>query len=164
MRVPPPPRSRAKIVTVVAIVTAAVGAAWLAFSPGTPQGAVLKPDDATVVARGKSVYVAQCASCHGANLEGQPNWQQRDAQGLLPAPPHDPSGHTWHHPDEQLFLIVKHGVAKAAGLAGYRSAMPAYDGVMSDDDIVAVLSYIKAQWPAPIRARHDEINRQAHGH
>ena len=38
--------------------------------------------------------------------------------------------------------------------------MPIYGGVLSDDEIVAVLSWIKAQWPPEIRQRHDEINVQ----
>lgn len=121
----------------------------------------LKPDDAAVVARGRQVYEAQCASCHGARLEGQPNWQQRDPSGRLPAPPHDVSGHTWHHPDELLFRITKYGVAKAANLKDYDSAMPAYEGKLSDDEIVAVLSWIKSRWPAEVRRKHDELNRQA---
>jgi mono/diheme cytochrome c family protein len=94
-------------------------------------------------------------------LEGQPNWRERGPDGRLPAPPHDASGHTWHHPDELLFRITKHGVAKAANLKDYVSAMPAYDGVLSDAEIVAALSWIKAQWPADIRVRHDELNRAA---
>ena len=102
-----------------------------------------------------------CAGCHGANLEGQPNWRQRDAQGRLPAPPHDATGHTWHHPDEVLFRITKFGVAEAAKLASYESSMPAYEGVLSDAEIVAALSWIKAQWPDNIRAKHDEINRRS---
>ena len=50
----------------------------------------LMPDDATVVAQGQKIYAAECAACHGANLEGQPNWQQRLANGRLPAPPAGP--------------------------------------------------------------------------
>ena len=121
----------------------------------------LRPDDAAVTALGQQVYTAQCAACHGARLEGQSNWRERGPDGRLPAPPHDASGHTWHHPDELLFRITKHGVAKAANLKDYASAMPAYDGVLSDAEIVAALSWIKAQWPADIRARHDELNRAA---
>jgi S-disulfanyl-L-cysteine oxidoreductase SoxD len=119
----------------------------------------LRPDDPSVLAKGQRLYAAQCASCHGARLEGQPNWRERGPDGKLPAPPHDASGHTWHHPDELLFRITKHGVAKAANLRDYGSAMPAYEGVLSDEEIVAVLSWIKAQWPASIRSRHDELNR-----
>lgn len=119
----------------------------------------LRPDDAAVIALGQKVYAAQCASCHGARLEGQPNWRERGLDGRLPAPPHDASGHTWHHPDELLFRITKLGVARAANLKDYASAMPAYEGVLSDAEIVAVLSWIKAQWPPDIRAKHDQLNR-----
>lgn len=121
----------------------------------------LRADDAAVVATGRKVYEQHCAACHGAQLQGQPNWRERDAKGLLPAPPHDASGHTWHHPDEVLFRITKYGVAKAANLADYQSAMPAYEGVLSDADIVAVLSWIKAQWPAEIRKRQEEVDAAA---
>lgn len=118
----------------------------------------LRPDDPKVLATGMQVYRKHCAACHGAKLEGQPNWRMRDASGRLPAPPHDASGHTWHHPDDVLFRITKYGVAKAANLKDYVSAMPVYEGVLSDAEIVAVLSYIKAQWPPDIRAKHDELN------
>lgn len=121
----------------------------------------LRPGDAGVVAQGQRVYQAHCAACHGARLEGQPRWQSRGADGLLPAPPHDESGHTWHHPDDLLFRITKYGVAKAAKLADYPSAMPAYEGLLSDAEIIATLSWIKAQWPASVRERHDQLNARA---
>jgi mono/diheme cytochrome c family protein len=120
--------------------------------------AALRPDDAALVAAGRTIYEARCASCHGARLEGQPRWRERDASGRFPAPPHDASGHTWHHPDDLLFRITKFGVAKASDLKDYDSAMPAFEGVLSDQEIVAVLSWIKSQWPPEIRKRQDEIN------
>jgi mono/diheme cytochrome c family protein len=123
-----------------------------------PDAHRLHADDVPVVAAGKQVYDRHCASCHGAKLEGQPNWRMRDATGRLPAPPHDASGHTWHHPDEVLFRIVKEGVAKASNLKDYQTTMPAYGGVLTDAQIVAALSYIKANWPPDIRRRHDELN------
>jgi S-disulfanyl-L-cysteine oxidoreductase SoxD len=122
----------------------------------------LRPDDAEATQLGAKVYAAHCAACHGARLEGQPNWRERDASGRLPAPPHDASGHTWHHPDDVLFRITKHGVARAANLPGYDSAMPAYEGVLSDAEIVAVLSWIKAQWPREIRRQQEEVDAAAH--
>src|SRR5690606_17214746 len=111
----------------------------------------LQPDNEAVVSLGQNIYATHCASCHGAKLQGQPNWRERDASGRLPAPPHDASGHTWHHPDEVLFNITKFGVAKAANLKDYDSAMPAYEGVLSDAEITAALSWIKAQWPRDVR-------------
>jgi S-disulfanyl-L-cysteine oxidoreductase SoxD len=127
---------------------------------GQPAGLALRPEDPAVVKRGAQIYEAHCASCHGARLEGQPDWRERNSGGLLPAPPHDASGHTWHHPDEVLFRITKYGVATVAQIKDYRTAMPVYDGVLSDEEIVAVLSWIKAQWPEGIRRRHDEIDAE----
>ena len=118
------------------------------------------PDDTDAVALGQSIYAEHCAACHGAQLEGAPNWQIRDADGLLPAPPHDATGHTWHHDDETLFTLTKYGLA---GLMEYAppSGMPVYDGVLSDADIIAVLSFIKSTWPDDLRAYHDELNARS---
>jgi mono/diheme cytochrome c family protein len=134
--------------------------AHLAFSqPST--GGLFRPDDASVVTRGAELYAVHCASCHGASLEGQAkDWQRRDAEGFALAPPHDASGHTWHHPDRVLFAITKLGISVAANLPDYKTRMPAYEGVMDDDEIVAVLSFIKAQWPDDIRAGHDALNER----
>ena len=120
----------------------------------------LRPGDPDLVARGERIYRIHCAACHGANLQGQPNWRERGADGRLPAPPHDASGHTWHHPDDVLFDITKYGVARLAKLKDYDTAMPVYDGVLNDEEIVAVLSWIKAQWPAEVQERHDQVNQQ----
>ena len=118
------------------------------------------PQDAALVARGKAVYEQHCAACHGAKLEGQANWRERLPTGKFPAPPHDESGHTWHHPDELLFNITKHGIEGYAP-AGYRSDMPAFGGRVSDDDIWAVLAYIKSTWPQQISEMQAEVTRNA---
>ena len=145
--------------TVLAMCYAALLAACDRAPPA--KGVRLATSDRTVLATGKSVYAKHCAACHGARLEGQPNWRQRDASGRLPAPPHDASGHTWHHPDQVLFDITKYGVARAANLKDYESAMPAYNGVLTDAEIVAVLAWIRSQWPESIRAQQEEVNAQA---
>lgn len=110
-----------------------------------------------VLALGRQVYDAQCAACHGAKLEGQPDWRTRRDDGRLPAPPHDATGHTWHHPDRVLFEIVKFGVQRFAG-EDYRSDMPAYEGRLSDAEIHAVLAYIRSTWPPEILARQRAID------
>ncbi len=109
------------------------------------------PTNAELVALGKQVYMANCASCHGANLEGQPNWQEDLPAGGRPAPPHDASGHTWHHNDQSLFTTVKYG-GQATAPPGYRSNMPAFRERLSDRQIWAVLAYIKGAWPPEIQA------------
>lgn len=94
---------------------------------------------------GRSLYETNCASCHGAQLEGQPDWMSRLPNGRLPAPPHDETGHTWHHSDGQLFRIVKEGLAAIA--PGYETDMPAFADRMTDDEIRAVIDFIKSTWP-----------------
>jgi len=90
-------------------------------------------------------------------LEGQENWQKRDDEGYLPAPPHDETGHTWHHPDEYLFLITKYGIEKIIGKK-YLNNMPAYKDILTDKEIIAVLSFIKSKWPNQIQEIHNNIN------
>lgn len=120
----------------------------------------LKPDDTALVNRGKTVYRQYCAACHGFTLKGQANWQKRRPDGKLPAPPHDESGHTWHHPDKQLFDLTRLGPKTLVG-GDYQTDMPGYRDILSDADIIAVLSYIKSTWPAEIRKKHDAINARA---
>jgi mono/diheme cytochrome c family protein len=131
---------------------------WNFLKDSAAQGRRLQPNDAALVATGKGVYTEHCAVCHGANLEGQPNWRQRLENGRLPAPPHDATGHTWHHPDEQLISLTKYGPAAVVG-GGYESDMPGFFTLLDDEQIIAVLSYIKSRWPADIRERHDGVNR-----
>jgi mono/diheme cytochrome c family protein len=102
--------------------------------------------DATKVAAGAGVYAQHCASCHGARLEGQPNWRQRLPNGRLPAPPHDESGHTWHHTDKVLFGITKFGLVPPYAPPGYESDMPPFAGKLSDEEIRAVLAFIASNW------------------
>lgn len=118
------------------------------------------PDNAEQVALGREVYARECAICHGDKLQGQPKWRQRGSNGRLPAPPHDETGHTWHHPDDQLFALTKLG-PEALAQQGYQSDMPGYGGKLSDVEIWAVLAYIKSHWPKGIRERQEVITRRA---
>ena len=122
-----------------------VGAIAFALWQAPP---AIDPDDPMRVASGKRVYDGHCASCHGAKLEGQANWRKPLPSGRMPAPPHDASGHTWHHPDGVLFGIVKEGLVSGKyAPPGYRSDMPAFAGVLSDEEIAAVLAFIMSTWP-----------------
>ncbi len=112
------------------------------------------------LALGRQLYDANCAACHGIELEGEPDWQRRRADGTLPAPPHDETGHTWHHPDELLFDITKQGTAAFAP-AGYKTNMIGFADTLSDDQIRAVLDYIKSRWPEKIRARQADISKRS---
>jgi len=150
------------LVGIAVLAVAVAGVIYVIYGGALLHGAVrpaMDPTDAEKVALGAEVYAAHCAACHGVDLEGQADWRRRRADGRLPAPPHDASGHTWHHPPEQLFALTKHGPAALAG-GGYQSDMPAYEGVLSDAEIWAVLSYLKSRWPQDIRRRHDRLSGQ----
>ena len=118
-----------------------------------------EPVTAEEVAVGRELYAETCASCHGVNLEGQPDWKRRLESGRMPAPPHDETGHTWHHSDQDLFTITKRGVE--AVVPGYESDMPAFEGVLTDEQIRAILAYIKSTWPERQRAFQAEVTANA---
>lgn len=153
-------------IALIAICTGAAAVAALALvvhrsrdeAQVTFMGEVLAPAQITL---GQEIYAAQCASCHGVQLEGQPDWKRRLDNGRMPAPPHDASGHTWHHPDQQLFIITKHGLG--AVVEDYDSDMPAFQDVLTDDQIRAVLGYIKSTWPPREREYQDQVSSQDAG-
>jgi len=140
-------------ISAVAIVVLVLAAGiWWMFGGGGSSSGQADASSTELVALGQQVYAKQCASCHGANLEGEKDWRSRKPDGGLRAPPHDASGHTWHHPDELLFRLTKFGGAAAAP-AGFKSNMPAFKDTLSDREVWAVLAYIKSRWPKQIRER-----------
>lgn len=142
------------LVLLSTIATVAVAGTAIAVLGGR-QAETREPADPTnmaQVASGRSVYADHCASCHGANLEGQPNWRERKFDGRLPAPPHDISGHTWEHSDDAIFRVTKQGFQAFAG-PQYETDMPGFANVLSDDEIWAVIAYIKSKWPQELVVR-----------
>ncbi|MEO1950971.1 cytochrome c [Thioclava sp.] len=111
--------------------------------------------DGRDIAAGKELYTQNCASCHGANLEGQPDWREAGPDGVLPAPPHDETGHTWHHETALLFDYVKQGGAEvlaARGVADFPSGMPGFGGTLDDAQILDILGFIRSTWPERMQA------------
>jgi len=94
------------------------------------------------VATGKQVYQLYCANCHGVNLEGLPNWKESQPDGSYLPPPHDSSGHTWHHPDLVLVEIITHGGDPEL----YNTKMPGFGDKLTELEIKAVLDFIKSSW------------------
>ena len=159
--------SKQKLLTIAVFVVAAGLFAlfgpggWLGGGQGDSGGAGgVDPEDKGLVALGQTVYAGNCASCHGARLEGQPGWRTRNTDGTLKAPPHDETGHTWHHPDADMFRYTKQG-GQALAPKGFKSAMPGFGDTLSDRQIWAVLSYIHTFWPTRIRERQRRLNASA---
>ncbi len=157
--------SKQKVLTVAAFVVAA-GLFWqFGTGGGTKPGEQevsggVDPEDKQLVALGKTVYAANCASCHGVNLEGQPDWRSSNPDGTLKAPPHDVTGHTWHHPNADMFRYTKFG-GQVLEIPNFKSAMPGFGEVLSDREIWAVLSFIHTYWPPQARERQRRIDAQS---
>ena len=116
--------------------------------------------DAAEVALGQQVYLQQCAICHGQNAEGQPNWKIPDANGNLPAPPHDDTGHTWHHADGLLYEIIRDGFRDPLKPPDSPLTMPAFGGKLSDTEIRAVITYFKSLWSEQSRLFQWQVTQQ----
>jgi mono/diheme cytochrome c family protein len=100
----------------------------------------LPPLDRQAAALGEPLYLQSCAACHGADLRGAPDWKTSLEDGSFPPPPHDDSGHTWHHPDFLLLQIMAEG-----GLS-YGGVMPGFSAQLSETEMAAILEYLKSRW------------------
>ena len=109
------------------------------------------PLDASEVELGRAIYAEHCASCHGVRAEGAPNWRRPLPDGTFPPPPHDSTGHSWHHADGLLYQIVRDGGGAFQG-GGFRSAMPAFGARLTPREIRAVIVYLKGLWPPAQRS------------
>lgn len=94
------------------------------------------PPDSASIARGREVYEQQCVSCHGVNGRGDGPL----AATLRPRPAdfrvHMAAGHT----DGELFTWLSKGVPG--------TAMPAFEGQLSETDRWHVINYIRGFAPS----------------
>ncbi|MCE2470015.1 MAG: cytochrome c [Dehalococcoidia bacterium] len=125
-----------------------LASALLAACSSSGRGEAPTPGGAQAIPTGAELFAANCAVCHGASGEGQPNWHIRKPDGTLPASPLNGDGHTWHHADGLLYRIVSGGgkTLEDPAYPSFKSAMPAFGDRLSRDEIVAVLTYIKSLW------------------
>lgn len=121
-----------RAVSVVVVLVAAVLAACSAdavpeatSTPGAPA------TGAVVEASGEALYAANCARCHGADLNGTDE-----------GPPflhrvYEPS----HHADASFFLAVQRGVRAHHWDFG---DMPPVEG-LSEADVAAIIAFVRAE-------------------
>jgi len=114
--------------------------------------------DSESVKSGRAIYGQYCASCHGANAQGAPDWTRRDERGELPAPPHNAEGHTWRHSDAMLSEMVSKGWRDPFNKTK-RLTMPAFGDVLSAEQIRTVIAYLKTLWTPEQRGFQVEESR-----
>ena len=143
------------VVAAALVLSACVSSSGTGTAPASPLdqgrgGAGQVPNapqlDAARVAEGEAIYGQYCSSCHGADLSGDPGWKTRNADGSFRPPPHDNSGHTWHHSDGLLLALTRDG----SGLP--ESRMPRFGNALTDDEIGAVFEFLKSTWGPEERA------------
>ena len=119
--------------------------------------AIERTTDFTQVSRGGKLFQANCAECHGAGAEGDPNWRQRDADEIFPAPPLNGTGHAWHHPQKMLHHVIKNGSP------GGQGKMQAWGGKLSEQEIEDIIAWFKAKWPQPVYEAWYQMNEKKKG-
>ena len=137
---------------------------WLVAGPGSSAtentgGHALVPLDPKQVDIGRTLYQANCAQCHGVNAEGDPNWRQSNPDGTFLPPPHDSTGHTWHHGDGLLFRYVRDG-GKIYENPAFKSMMPPFGDRLIDEEIRSVITYLKSLWGPSERAAQADASRE----
>jgi len=91
--------------------------------------------DPTEAAR---LYQENCAACHGANGRADPNHPMIKQMGVIPADFQD-ALFASREPSDDFFIVVKFGGAAK----GFSELMPAFEDRLNDEQINAVVSYVK---------------------
>ncbi len=108
---------------------------------------------------GESVFQSACIACHG--VDGQGQFPEAplvpDSTGRLGAPPHNETGHTWHHSDVLLVRYVTEG--------GFSDptrfyTMPPFGDILTDEQILQVVAYIKTMWTDEQRASQRQLTEE----
>ena len=120
-------------------------------TPTAPEGEPLPGLDVAQIAAGGELYAQSCASCHGADLQGDSDWRVMKEDGSFPPPPQDSSGHTWHHGDDLLVEIILDGSEFP------QSRMPAFAGQLTEAEVLSILEFFKSTWGTQERTLQWEV-------
>jgi putative copper export protein/mono/diheme cytochrome c family protein len=91
---------------------------------------------ASSIMRGKTLFAANCAACHGADTRGD-----GPEAHSLPIPPADLTApHFWAHTEGDLYWYISRGITAPSGAA----AMPAFGKAMPSGEIWALIDFLMA--------------------
>ena len=111
---------------------------------------VVEPEE--IIYEGRVLYLANCVTCHGVNLQGNPNWRSgTDKDGQRLPPPLNGTGHTWHHSPEVLSQIIKYGLKIYD--ENYEGKMVGNEN-LTNKEMYSLLEYIKSVWPEELRTNY----------
>ncbi len=121
-----------------------VGFTWVVTAAVAETGMRGSP---VAIARGAALYEAHCLRCHRRGGVGEPKvpWSIRRPD-LIEAMPLNESSHAWHHSDEQLVSMILDGTPRS------RTRMPAFRGVLTEEDAADLVGYLKTFWSDRILA------------
>lgn len=114
----------------------------LSMAAGDSTNSESLPEEVT---EGRKIYEQYCAVCHGTQGEANNDWNKPDEKGEMPPPPHDESGHTWRHSDAMLFRMIAEGWRHPFNKTD-RLTMPAFEDILTDQEIQSVIEYLKTLW------------------
>lgn len=118
----------------------------------------ISPRATQVLLDGEANYYIYCAHCHGYEGEGQleSTVENTLSLGLKIVPAHDSTGHTWMHPDALLVQVTREGIDNALN----HFPMPGFGEVLSDEEIMQIINFMKGWWTEEQLAYQAEINER----
>ncbi|WP_454688168.1 c-type cytochrome [Achromobacter aloeverae] len=109
---------------------------YLKSLPATPAVDAAPPGESTM-RRGEKLYGTYCVACHQSQGEGRPPaWPPLAGNISVTAP----------SPQNAIRVVLDGGFAPATAADPQPHGMPPFGQVLNDDDVAAVVSYIRNQW------------------
>ena len=105
------------------------------------------------LASGARLYQEHCATCHGPEAQGHPDWERSSRTDLPAAPPLNGSGNDSKRKKQELVAAIKNGTMRKG-----MSLMPAWKGRLSDQEIEDIIVWFQALWPTDVYDRWRKAN------
>tara|TARA_R110001592_G_scaffold200586_1_gene449460 strand:+ start:1387 stop:1860 length:474 start_codon:yes stop_codon:yes gene_type:complete len=109
--------------------------------------------DSSNVSLGKSVYEANCKSCHLQDAKGTQDWKKTMSDDSYPPPPLNGTAHAWHHSINVLLTVINDGGIPNGG------KMPAFKNSLSQDQKLSVIAYVQSFWTDEIYSKWEAIHK-----
>jgi mono/diheme cytochrome c family protein len=111
-------------------------AVYLKDEPGQTQSASSGPNQ-TTMKTGEQIYIDECSGCHTANGKGIP--------GIFPSLNGSPVVQQTD-PASLLHVVLRGARSVGTDAAPTAAAMPAFSWILGDDQVAAVVTYIRNAW------------------